>query len=315
MSSSTSSSDSSSLPEIIIVYAHNFTSSIKQISSLLETYNYIGMDTEFPGIVHALPKYTQDFYYQSIKLNVNSLNLIQLGLTLTDINGNHPKGTHTWQFNLKFNLRKDKITPDSYTLLMNSGIDFETFAKKGIDYTTFAEYLTVSGLVLNPNVHWITFHGAFDFAYLLRMLLGYPLPENENDFLNEMNIYFPNHYDIRVLSQGNSKLIGGLNRLSHLFQIKRIGEVHQAGSDAQVTIDLFHNLKYRNYIDNDIIEGSKNVIYGLGLGADDDETISYTKFESDVFVGNYTNAYNTKMIISSAYNNGEDCKRNNKQFF
>ena len=164
MSSSTSSSDSSSLPEIIIVYAHNFTSSIKQISSLLETYNYIGMDTEFPGIVHALPKYTQDFYYQSIKLNVNSLNLIQLGLTLTDINGNHPKGTHTWQFNFKFDFQKDKITPESYSLLQSSGIDFIKFRKDGIPYHMFAEYIMTSGLVLNEDVHWISFHGSYDFA-------------------------------------------------------------------------------------------------------------------------------------------------------
>ena len=36
---------------IIEVYEDNFIQEIKNISSLLDEYNYIGMDTEFPGTV------------------------------------------------------------------------------------------------------------------------------------------------------------------------------------------------------------------------------------------------------------------------
>ena len=100
MSSSSTNSSSNDFQhnqtEIIEVYEENFISEIKRISNLIESYPYIGIDTEFPGVVYALPNYTEDFYYQSIKLNVNSLKLIQLGITLSDVNGNHPKGTHTW---------------------------------------------------------------------------------------------------------------------------------------------------------------------------------------------------------------------------
>ena len=204
-STTTASSSSSSCKEIIDVYASNFISEIKHISELLEAYPYIGMDTEFPGNVYPLQEYTPDFYYKSLKLNVDSLKLIQLGITLSDINGNHPKGTHTWQFNLNFNINTDKIAPESLSLLHNSGINFETVYKNGINYDTFAEYLITSGLFLNEDVYWISFHGAFDFAYLLRLLINDYLPDNETDFTNQLSLYFPNHYDIRVICKNNDK--------------------------------------------------------------------------------------------------------------
>ena len=57
---SKSSSSSTILPcnEIIDVYADNFIKEIKHLSSLLDEYNYIGMDTEFPGTVYCLNNYS-----------------------------------------------------------------------------------------------------------------------------------------------------------------------------------------------------------------------------------------------------------------
>ena len=279
MSSTNTSTDSSSQSnEIVEVFADNFVTEIKRISLLLEEFPYVGMDTEFPGVVYPLTEYTQDFYYQSLKLNVDSLKLIQLGITLSDVNGNLPKGTHTWQFNLKFNIKKDKISPESLSLLHNSGINFETLCSNGIDHLTFAEYLITSGLVLNQDVHWISFHGSFDFSYLLRLLLNDTLPDKEHEFTSQLILYFPNHYDIRIICSGNDKLAGGLSRVAQSLQVKRIGEVHQAGSDAFVTINVFHKIKKDKVVDKDTIDASVNILFGLGLGADDNETIQYTKF-------------------------------------
>ena len=36
------------------------------------------MDTEFPGVVYNLEKIKKDFYYKTLKINVNSTKLIQL---------------------------------------------------------------------------------------------------------------------------------------------------------------------------------------------------------------------------------------------
>lgn len=39
-----------------------------------------------------------------------------------------------------------------------------------------------SGVVLNDEVRWITFHSGYDFGYLLKILTCLPLPPNESDF-------------------------------------------------------------------------------------------------------------------------------------
>ena len=84
---STTSSSSSTTPEIIDVYSYNFIKEIKHLSSLLETYPYIGMDTEFPGTVYCINNYTPNFYYKTLRVNVNSLKLIQIGISLYNSEG------------------------------------------------------------------------------------------------------------------------------------------------------------------------------------------------------------------------------------
>lgn len=271
------SPDKSSKVNIVEVYADNFIEEIKRISGYLEEYNYIGMDTEFPGIVYSV-NYTEDFYYNALKLNVDSLKLIQLGITLCNERGEYPNSISTWQFNLKFDYKKDQIASNSFTMLCNCGIDFEKLKNKGIDYNKFAEYLTISGLVLNQDVHWISFHGSYDFAYMLRLLLNKDLPDTEKDFTNELIEYFPNHYDIRILVQGKENLKGGLNRLAQYLEVLRVGKTHQAGSDSVVTADVFFKLLQNNFINTDSVERDKNILFGLGKGANDEETIQYTKF-------------------------------------
>lgn len=266
---------------IIEVYSSNFISEMKHLSSLLDDYPYIGMDTEFPGIVYGINSYTPEFYYKSIKTNVDSLKLIQLGITLSNAKGEYPPHVHTWQFNLKFDFTKDNYSEDSFKLLQSSGIDFHKLQHEGIAHSTFAEYLMVSGLVLNPDVYWICFHGSYDFAYLLSLLINTALPETEDEFTQELITYFPSHFDIRILVKGNDYLHGGLNKIANTLDVFRVGKTHQAGSDSVVTLDVFFKLIKNATIDKNVLEDNMNVIYGIGSGADDQETIQYTKFSND----------------------------------
>ena len=325
LSTANSSIDNNEQPGIIEVYSDNFKQEIKNMSSLLEEYNYIGMDTEFPGTVYCINNYTTDFYYRTMKLNIDSLKLIQLGITLTNSKGEYPKNFpyHTWQFNLEFDLNSDQYAQNSLNLLVNCGIDFNKLKKKGIKHKDFAEYLMISGLVLNPDIHWVSFHGSYDFGYLLHLLTNSPLPENENDFTDELTIYFPNHYDIRILVQGNEKLQGGLNKLAQYLEILREGKTHQAGSDSVVTIDVFFKLLKNGNIDKERLEMDKNILYGLGIGKNDNETIMYTKFgngipfniNQNLMYMNAINYYqypnNQIMMIGNNLNMRNDRKGNN----
>ena len=178
------------------VWKHNFKDEILKISQLLEKYPYVAMDTEFPGIIVRAQGDMRDPQYHTIRSNVDRLKLIQVGITLSDSNGNFPPDTSTWQFNLKFDLQKDTYSEDSIQLLKNSGIEFDMHFREGIEPLEFAEIFTVSGLVLNEDIIYITFHSGYDFAYLLKSLTCQKLPETQSGFYNLLKLYFPVFYDV-----------------------------------------------------------------------------------------------------------------------
>ena len=272
------------------VYEDNFIEEMKIIMSLLKTYNYIGMDTEFPGTVYSLSNITKDFYYKSLKLNVDSLKLIQLGITLTNEKGEFPENIpyHTWQFNFEFDYTKDKFAQSSIDLLKTSGILFNKLKNQGIKYKTFADHFKSFGLVLNPNIYWLSFHGSYDFAYLLKIISGSKLPDDEKEFTNLLKLFFPNHYDIRILVKGKEFLQGSLNRLANYLNIKREGQNHQAGSDSLVTSEVFFKLIKLDLINEKQLIKDKNILFGIGLGEDNKETINYTKIGVNGYYKSYS---------------------------
>jgi len=290
---------------IIEVYEENFLQEMKNLILLIKEYNYIGMDTEYPGIVFSISSLTEDFYYKSLKLNVDSLKLIQLGITLSNENGEFPKPYHTWQFNFEFDYKKDKSSQSSLNLLMNSGIDFNKIKKCGINHKKFIEQFKNSGLVLNPNIHWISFHGSYDFAYLLSNLLSNSLPKTEKEFTDILGLFFPNHYDIRILVKNKEFLKGSLNKLANYLDVEREGKIHQAGSDSLVTIKVFWKLINSGIISKKKLIEDKNIIYGILKGKDNKETINYTKinYGCNNNMNNTNNTNKMNNIWNNTYNN------------
>ena len=298
-------SDNSGIKE---VFNDNFIDEVKNLMSLLNKYNYIGMDTEYPGIVYQIENNLDEFYYKSVKLNVESLKLIQLGITLSDSRGRFPYPYHTWQFNFEFDPEKDKNSNSSINLLKNSGINFEELKKNGIEHKLFFQVFKTSGLVLNPKINWISFHGSYDFAYLLYNLLDTPLPQSENEFTKLLGLYFPNHYDIKILVKEKNKLRGSLNKLAQYLYVEREGKMHQAGSDSYVTIDVFWKLLSFRYISKEELKEKKNILFGISKGKDDEETINYVKT-------NHTGKLNIKNNIGNYNINSMENITNNNSIY
>ena len=292
---------------IIEVYKDNFIQEMKNLAILINEYNYIGMDTEFPGIVYSLSTLTDDFYYKSMKLNVDSLKLIQLGITLSNEKGEYPTPHRTWQFNFEFDYTKDKSSQSSMYLLMSSGIDFNKMKKEGINHKKFIEQMKISGLVLNPNIHWISFHGSYDFAYLLSNLLDNSLPDNEKEFTQVLGLFFPNHYDIKILVKDNNNLKGSLNKLANYLNVQREGKIHQAGSDSLVTIYSFWKLIKSGFVTKEELNESKNILYGILKGKDNKETINYMKL-------NMAKNYNFAINKNNINMNRNNCNFNNTNY-
>jgi len=253
------------------VWADNLVEEFALIREIVDDYPYIAMDTEFPGIV-VRPvgnfKTASEFHYYTLKSNVDILNLIQLGLTFSDEDGNLPRcGTDKyciWQFNFReFNLDKDMYAIDSIELLQQSGIDFKKNNENGIDAQVFGELLMSSGIVLNDTVHWVTFHSGYDFGYMLKLLTCQQLPPTPAGFFSLINMYFPTVYDIKHLMKFCNSLHGGLNKLAELLDVKRIGVCHQAGSDSLLTSCAFRKLREGFF--NGSTEKYAGVLYGLAF--------------------------------------------------
>jgi len=250
------------------VWQYNLEEEFAKIRELIQVYNYVAIDTEYPGIV-AKPlgvfKSYNEKEYQTLKCNVDLLRIIQLGLTLADEQGKHPKGPCTWQFNFKFNLTEDMYAQDSFELLTRSGIQFDRHKEEGINVNDFAELLIPSGIVL-MDAHFVSFHSNYDFGYLLKLLTNQNLPEDEDLFFDLLNIFFPVIYDIKYLMKSCKTLRGGLQDAADSLEIERIGTQHQAGSDSLLTSATFFKMRhlyFEDYIDNDKYAGR---LFGLGGG-------------------------------------------------
>jgi hypothetical protein len=87
---------------------------------------------------------------------------------------------------------------DSIELLKTSGIDFAKFEELGIDVQFFGELMMMSGLVLNEDVKWVSFHSSYDFGYLVKTLTCRELPMDEPAFMDSLHTYFPCIYDVKV---------------------------------------------------------------------------------------------------------------------
>ncbi|XP_026470090.1 CCR4-NOT transcription complex subunit 7-like isoform X2 [Ctenocephalides felis] len=250
------------------VWKHNMEEEFRTIRQLVTQYNYIAMDTEFPGVV-ARPigefRSTADYQYQLLRCNVDLLRIIQLGLTFYDKHGKTPSGYTTWQFNFKFNLSEDMYAQDSIDLLTNSGIQFKKHEEDGIDPLEFAEILMTSGIVLMDNIKWLSFHSGYDFGYLLKLLTDQNLPQEEADFFDLLKIYFPVIYDIKYLMKSCKNLKGGLQEVADQLELRRVGPQHQAGSDSLLTGMAFFKMREMFFEDN--IDDSKysGHLYGLGM--------------------------------------------------
>lgn len=175
----------------------------------------------------------------------------------------------------------------------------------------FAEYIMTSGLCLNPEIKWVTFNGAVDFAYLLRSLLGSELPNDEISFLDHLDSFFGDYYDIKEMKREIEFLNGGLNKVSKELGIDRIGTTHQAGSDSLVTCGVFFSMvqtlgKFWEQLGiQDPIHYYKKKIYGLGNSPNEDRYLDeYRSYVIEYSCGNgkllNLNKLNTNNLFSSS---------------
>ncbi|GJN25978.1 hypothetical protein PR202_gb13868 [Eleusine coracana subsp. coracana] len=237
--------------EIRQVWAENVDQEFKLIRAAMEHFPYVSMDTEFPGVIHLPSKHhgalTADERYALVKANVDALHLIQVGLTFAASPSSPP--ALAFEINLSdFDPRVHRHAPESVALLAANGVDLAAHRARGVPASALSALMMSSGLVCSNHNHvitWVTFHSAYDFAYLLKLLMGRKLPSSMADFLRYVRVFFgDNVYDVKHMMRFCGDLYGGLDRVAATLGVQRAaGRSHQAGSDSVLTWDTFRKMK------------------------------------------------------------------------
>ncbi|XP_042387565.1 putative CCR4-associated factor 1 homolog 8 [Zingiber officinale] len=231
------------------------------IEDLLRYFPIVAIDTEFPGFLRDTPRHASDEqHYADVKHNVDGTSIIQFGLALFDASGNQPWPGCCWQFNFAdFDPDLSASSPNSIRLLQESGHDLHKNRRNGIKSTQCYSLLRHK-LFRGHNAKYITFHGLYDVAYLMKVLTaGRPLPDTLPEFLFEAGNIFGELYDLKHVARSCPGLLGGelgLTKLARLVELrgrlertqrplKAEGVAHQAGFDSMVIGLVFTEMKKR----------------------------------------------------------------------
>ncbi|CAL9191995.1 unnamed protein product [Musa hybrid cultivar] len=111
---------------------------------------------------------------------------------------------------------------------------------------------------------YVTFHGLYDAAFVIKMITRAPLPNTLNDFSDLVRTIFGQIYDLKYISrfcgglpQGEIGVVG----LSRLLNFEPVGIRHQAAYDSLLIGALFNKMKQRRHDIED--DRSASVLYGI----------------------------------------------------
>ncbi|KAI9071644.1 hypothetical protein K1719_046398 [Acacia pycnantha] len=263
------------------VWVSNFHSELSLIYSIIPYFSFASFDTEFPGTIitpyvdkHSYSMMSPAANYSFMKANVDILHIIQLGLTLSDSNGNLPHlGTqngHIWQFNFSdFHIERDYHNAKSIQLLEKQGMNFLKNKKEGIPSWLFRDFILRSGLLFNSHLKWVTFHSSYDFGFLIKLITGRQLPSNIDEFRELVARFFGSKiYDMKHIIKFCNGLNGGLERVAKLLNVDRVvGNRHQAGSDSLLILQTFMKLKDVYFSEHPGLEKFQEILYGFEVNS------------------------------------------------
>ncbi|ONM27288.1 putative CCR4-associated factor 1 11 [Zea mays] len=251
--------------QFVSVGASNFATEMDFIGSLLPRFRYIAIDAEYPGTVHGAPAGAglspAARYYAVVKANVEELPVLQLGLTICDEEGNLPVVMDVdglplqiaWEFHFSdFDVARDPHSVESVNFLRAQGFDFVRARAHGVASADFAGKLAAL-LASVPRwcqpPAWVAFGGAFDFAFMVKMLSGgQPLPENPQDMVARASDLLRGPvFDAKYMAEhcGRPELcVGGLRTVAAILGVPQLDPAPPslAGPKSHTACRIYYNV-------------------------------------------------------------------------
>ncbi|XP_078169697.1 putative CCR4-associated factor 1 homolog 9 [Carex rostrata] len=217
--------------EVRSVWMSNLEEEFYMIKHLVtnEKYYWGAFDTKFrlslnggnPVEIH--PRFrSPNERYITIKKSIDEGNIRQLGLTL--VSSIDATSVIIWEFNFPAEIGENDL----------------------INTYFFSQHLRSSGLLKNPMMTWIMFHGAYDVAYLIKLANFWDsLPDTLVEFQSHVRNYLgQNVFDVKFMTKFTNNLHGGLEEVATALHVNRVvGMAHQAGSDSLLTWQVFKKFK------------------------------------------------------------------------
>ncbi|XP_010501622.1 PREDICTED: putative CCR4-associated factor 1 homolog 3 [Camelina sativa] len=209
------------------------------ISDCLRKSCFIAVDTEFPGCLLETPvEASEETRYRDMRYNVGNTNLIQLGFTLLDGNGD-TRGT--WEVNFSdFDVSVDAYNEKSIAFLRSNGLNLDKIREEGIGIDEF--FGEFAQILKTKRMSWVTFQGSYDKAYLVKGLTGgEPLPKTKQGFEVAVETLLGDVFDVKKIAELCSGISShyGLQKIADALQMRRVGIAHHAGSDSELTARIF----------------------------------------------------------------------------
>ncbi|TYK19447.1 putative CCR4-associated factor 1-like protein 8 [Cucumis melo var. makuwa] len=169
-------------------------------------FSMIAMDTEFPSFLRSTSRGApKEHLYQDLKFNLNHLKILQLGLTLMDEN-EHVGLSWVFIF-FDFDEQTDFSSPTSIQYLKNN---------KG-----------------NRITKRITFHGIYDVAYLLKLMMIKTMPKSMMEFAIVAQRHLGTVNDLKHMIHNCERLMNGELGLKRLAELLNVNDtIFNGGSDS-----------------------------------------------------------------------------------
>ncbi|XP_078439423.1 putative CCR4-associated factor 1 homolog 8 [Wolffia australiana] len=229
------------------VWASNFNAEMPRLIEALRRAPYAAIDAEFPGFIVHTPRDADGHQrYSDLRENVERLKILQLGFSC--FGPGWPRRL-TWQINFSDfdeSLPSDERWEESVELLRREGVDFAKTRRDGVDSALVSSFLRpffLSPMQRKPL--WVTFHGAYDVAYLAKLLLARaPLPIALPDFTRLLGNMLGRVVDVKHLARHVRGAHLGLRRLGESLGLANTS-AHQAGAQSLLAGNIFEVLMMR----------------------------------------------------------------------